>query len=33
VIRTRPIPQYPWDGAGDVRPFRKMEANVVEGVY
>lgn len=33
VIRTPPIPQYPWDGAGDVRPFRKMEASVVEGVY
>ncbi len=33
VIRTRPISEYPWDGAGDVRPFRKMEANVVEGVY
>jgi hypothetical protein len=33
AIRTRPIPQYPWDGAGDVRPFRKMESNVVVGVY
>jgi hypothetical protein len=33
AIRTPPIPQYPWDGVGDVRPFRKLEVNVVEGVY
>jgi phenylacetate-coenzyme A ligase PaaK-like adenylate-forming protein len=33
AIRTPPISQYPWDGAGDVRPFRKLEVNVVEGVY
>jgi hypothetical protein len=33
AIRTPPIPRYPWDGVGDVRPFRKMEVNVVEGVY
>jgi phenylacetate-coenzyme A ligase PaaK-like adenylate-forming protein len=33
AIRTRPIPEYPWDGTADVRPFRKLEANVVEGVY
>ena len=33
AIRTLPIPRYPWDGVGDVRPFRKMEVNVVEGVY
>lgn len=32
-IRTPPIPLYPWDGVGDVRPFRKLEVNVVEGVY
>ena len=33
AIRTPPVPLYPWDGVGDVRPFRKMEVNVVEGVY
>jgi hypothetical protein len=33
AIRTPPIPRYPWDGVGDVRPFRKLEVNVVEGVY
>jgi hypothetical protein len=33
AIRTPPVPLYPWDGAGDVRPFRKLEVNVVEGVY
>ena len=33
AIRTRPIPEYPWDGVADVRPFRKLEGNVVEGVY
>ncbi len=33
AIRTPPIDLYPWDGVGDVRPFRKMEVNVVEGVY
>lgn len=32
-IRMPPIALYPWDGVGDVRPFRKLEANVVEGVY
>ena len=33
AIRTPPISIYPWDGAGDVRPFRKLDVNVVEGVY
>ena len=33
AIRTPPIALYPWDGAADVRPFRKLEVNVVEGVY
>jgi hypothetical protein len=33
AIRTPPVLQYPWDGVGDVRPFRKLETNVVEGVY
>lgn len=31
--RTPPIRLYPWDGVGDVRPFSRMEVNVVEGVY
>ncbi len=33
AIRTPPVPNYPWDGVADVRPFRKMDVNVVEGVY
>ncbi len=33
AIRTPPIPEYPWDGVADVRPFRKLETGVVEGVY
>jgi len=33
AMRTPPVPAYPWDGVADVRPFRKLEANVVEGVY
>ncbi len=33
VIRTRPIPEYPWDGVSDVRPFGALESNVVVGVY
>lgn len=33
AIRTPPVKPYPWDGVGDVRPFRKLETNVVEGVY
>jgi len=31
--REPPCDKYPWDGARNVRPFRKMSANVVEGVY
>jgi len=33
AIRTPPIGEYPWDGVADVRPFGKLETNVVEGVY
>jgi hypothetical protein len=33
ALRTPPIPLYPWDGVADVRPFGKLETNVVEGVY
>ena len=32
-IRTPPVPAYPWDGVADVRPFKKLDVNVVEGVY
>ncbi len=33
AIRTRPVPKYPWDGVGDVRPFGAQENQVVVGVY
>jgi hypothetical protein len=33
AIRTPPVPAYHWDGVADVRPFRKLDVNVVEGVY
>jgi phenylacetate-coenzyme A ligase PaaK-like adenylate-forming protein len=33
AIRRRPCEKYPWDGAGDVRPFGAMEKKVIEGVY
>ena len=33
AMRTPPVPVYPWDGVADVRPFRKLETSVVEGVY
>ncbi|MCG3178547.1 MAG: hypothetical protein BIFFINMI_00875 [Phycisphaerae bacterium] len=33
AIRRPPCPEHPWDGVGDVRPFRKMAAGSVEGVY
>ncbi len=33
AIRTRPVPKYPWDGVGDVRPFGMEENQVVVGVY
>src|SRR5215470_4647020 len=31
--REPPCEQYPWDGVRNVRPFSKLQANVVEGVY
>ena len=31
--RRRPCSQYPWDGVGDVRPFRSGEQSMAEGVY
>ena len=33
ALRRRPCPQYPWDGAGEVRPFGAESAKIVEGVY
>jgi len=31
--REPPYEAYPWDGVRNVRPFRKMQTKVVEGVY
>ncbi len=31
--REPPCDMYPWDGVRNVRPFSKLQANVVEGVY
>jgi len=31
--REGPCGKYPWDGVRNVRPFKKMGASVVEGVY
>jgi glutamate 5-kinase len=31
--REPPCDLYPWDGVRNVRPFSKLQANVVEGVY
>ena len=31
--REPPCPEYPWDGVRNVRPFSRLQANVVEGVY
>ncbi len=33
AIRRRPIEAYPWDGVGEVRPFRENEQPIIEGVY
>ena len=33
AIRRRPCDPYPWDGVGEVRPFRAMQETIVEGVY
>ena len=33
AIRRPPCEKYPWDGAGDVRPFSGFAVPVVEGVY
>jgi hypothetical protein len=31
--REPPCEKYPWDGVRNVRPFRKFQTSVVEGVY
>jgi hypothetical protein len=31
--REKPCAAYPWDGVRNVRPFKKLGGNVVEGVY
>jgi phenylacetate-coenzyme A ligase PaaK-like adenylate-forming protein len=31
--REKPCDAYPWDGVRNVRPFRRFESTVVEGVY
>jgi hypothetical protein len=31
--REPPCPEYPWDGVRNVRPFARLSARVVEGVY
>jgi len=33
AIRRPPCKEYPWDGAGDVRPFSGFASPIVEGVY
>lgn len=33
AIRREPCAQYPWDGVGEVRPFKAMEESIQEGVY
>ena len=33
AIRVEPCAKYDWDGVCDVRPFSKLQGNVVEGVY
>ena len=33
AIRRNPCEAYPWDGVGEVRPFRAMQETIVEGVY
>lgn len=33
AIRRPPCKEYPWDGAGDVRPFSGFATPIVEGVY
>ncbi len=33
AVRRPPCELYPWDGVGDVRPFGRLAASTVEGVY
>ena len=33
AIRRGPCERYPWDGVGDVRPFKSTAKRIIEGVY
>jgi len=33
AIRRRPCSRYPWDGAGEVKPFQEAGTRIIEGVY
>lgn len=33
AVRREPYEKFPWDGVGEVRPFRAQQTKVVEGVY
>ncbi len=33
AIRRPPTLEYPWDGVGDVRPWKSEESATIEGVY
>ena len=33
AIRRPPSPGFPWDGLGDLRPWKSQEAPTIEGVY
>lgn len=33
AVRHPPCERYPWDGAGDVRPYSGFAVPIVEGVY
>ena len=33
ALRRRPCAEYPWDGVGEVQPFRAEAEKIVEGVY
>jgi hypothetical protein len=33
AIRRPPCRPWPWDGAGEVRPFQEPGTRIIEGVY
>jgi hypothetical protein len=33
ALRRPPTPEFPWDGVGDVRPWKSEESATIEGVY